>query len=53
VLTPGGNANLATTSLVYAGSWAVTSVADPNGATGTTTYDGLGRPTQTTIRTGR
>ena len=52
MLTPGGNANLATTSLVYAGSWAVTSVADPNGATGTTTYDGLRRPTQTTIPDG-
>jgi len=51
VLTPGGNANLAT-SITYAGSFAVTSVSGPNGATGTTTYDSYGRPAQNTIPDG-
>jgi YD repeat-containing protein len=51
VLTPNGNANLAT-SISYAGSWAVTAVTGPNGATGTTTYDLYGRPTGTSIPDG-
>src|SRR5260370_23977480 len=51
VLTPGGNNALAT-SVTYASSWAVTSVSGPNGATGTTFYDGFGRPSQTTIPDG-
>ena len=42
-LTPGGNANLATT-VTYASSWAVASLTGPNWASGTTTYDALGRP---------
>jgi len=50
-LTPGGNANLATT-VTYASSWAVTSVTGPNGASGTTTYDSYGRPQSTTIPDG-
>jgi YD repeat-containing protein len=51
VLTPGGNSNLATT-VTYATSWQVTSVSGPNGAQGTTTYDGLGRPLKTKIPDG-
>src|ERR1039457_4317539 len=51
VLTPQGNANLAT-SVSYAPSWAVTSVTGPNGANGTTTYDGYGRPQSTKIPDG-
>src|ERR1039457_2336073 len=51
VLTPQGNANLAT-SVSYAPSWAVTSVTGPNGANGTTTYDGFGRPQSTKIPDG-
>src|SRR5260370_6170901 len=47
VLTPGGNSNLAT-SVSYASSFAVTSVTGPNGATGTTTYDGFGPVTHVT-----
>ena len=47
VLTPNGNANLAT-SVTYSGSFAVTSVTGPNGATGTTSYDLYGRPSATT-----
>ena len=51
VVTPNGNGNLAT-SFSYADSWAVTSVTAPNGANATTTYDSLGRPSQTTIADG-
>jgi YD repeat-containing protein len=48
-LMPGdGNANL-TTSVSYASSWGVTSVSSPNGEASTTTYDGFGRPFQTTL----
>jgi len=50
-LTPEGNAALATT-VTYANSWAVTSVAGPNGATGSTAYDAYGRPAATTIADG-
>ena len=50
-LTPGGNANLATT-VTYASSWAVTSLTGPNGANSTTTYDGYGRPQSTKIPDG-
>ena len=51
VLTPGRNTNLATT-VAYAGSWAVTTLTGPNGANGTTTYDGNGRPVTTKIPDG-
>ena len=51
MLTPGGNANLATT-VTYTNSWAVTSVTGPNGANGTTTYDNFGRPQSTKIPDG-
>src|ERR1035437_9367820 len=51
VITPNGNANLATT-LTYSGSWAVTSLTGPNGAKNATTYDGWGRPTTTKIPDG-
>ena len=51
VLTPGGNTNLET-RVAYAGSWAVTSLTGPNGANGTTTYDGNGRPVTTKIPDG-
>ena len=51
VLTPGGNANLATT-VAYISSWAVTSVTGPNGVNGTTTYDNVGRPQTTKIPDG-
>ena len=52
VITPGGNANLAT-SLTYNGNWAVTSVTGANGANATTTYDSYGRPTKSKIPDGR
>src|ERR1035437_449319 len=51
VITPNGNANLATT-LTYSGSWAVTSLTGPNGANSTTTYDAWGRPASTKIPDG-
>jgi RHS repeat-associated protein len=51
VLTPNGNSNLATT-LTYATSFAVNSIASPNGATVTTHYDQWGRPSYTTIADG-
>ena len=51
VLSPNGNSNLAT-SVGYASSFAVTSVAGPNGATATTTYDTYGRPQKSTIPDG-
>ena len=51
ILTPNGNSNLAT-SLTYAGSWAVTSVTGPNGASYRTQYDQFGRPQSTTSSDG-
>jgi YD repeat-containing protein len=50
-LTPGGNAQLATT-VGYTSSWQVTSVTGANGAQGTTTYDPQGRPQKTKIPDG-
>ena len=40
------------TTVTYASSWQVTSVTGPNGAQGTTDYDGYGRPTKTKIPDG-
>jgi RHS repeat-associated protein len=51
VLTPNGNSNLAT-SISYAASFAVTSVAGPNGATTNTNYDQFGRPASSTSTDG-
>ena len=50
-LTPNDNSNLATT-LSYNSSWQATGVTGPNGSTATTTYDGYGRPSQSTIPEG-
>ena len=47
VITPGGNGNLAT-SLSYSSFLGVASVTQPNGAVGTTVYDGYARPATTT-----
>jgi RHS repeat-associated protein len=52
VLTPNGNGNLATSFSYDSSTWAVTSMTAPNGASATTTYDSLGRPSQTTIPDG-
>jgi RHS repeat-associated protein len=51
VITPGGDANLATT-LSYNSSWAVTSVTGANGANATTTYDVYGRPATSKVPDG-
>ena len=50
-LTPNDNSNLATT-LSYNSAWQATGVTGPNGSTATTTYDGYGRPSQSTIPEG-
>jgi RHS repeat-associated protein len=51
VIQPEGSGSLATT-VTYASSWAVTSVTGPNGANGTTMYDGYGRPASMSIPDG-
>lgn len=51
VLTPNSNTNLQT-SLSYANSFAATSVAGPNGATASTSYDSYGRPQSSQIPDG-
>lgn len=39
-------------NISYASSWAVTQVAESNGATTSTTYDSYGRPTSSTVADG-
>ena len=51
VVTPNSNTNLQT-SATYASSFAPISMTGPNGASGNTTYDSYGRPTQTQIPEG-